>query len=98
MQHAIAKALNWHAHQVQVECRRMGRLWGKRIAIGAVCLCGGGGGLAAQRPVKLRLDRDDDFMITGRRHCFVHQYRVGYDNEGRIQARIDMISARRLLG
>ena len=29
MQHAIAKALNWHAHQVQVECRRMGRLWGK---------------------------------------------------------------------
>ena len=34
-----------------------------------------------QRPVKLRLDRDDDFMITGRRHCFWYEYEVGYDDE-----------------
>lgn len=94
MQHAIAKALNWHAHQVQVECRRMGGGFGGKESQSALFACVAA--VAAwrlKRPVKLRLDRDDDFMITGRRHCFVHQYRVGYDNEGHIQAaRIDMIS------
>ena len=35
-------------------------------------------------PVKLRLDRDDDMMITGKRHDFVTDYDVGFDGEGRI--------------
>ena len=34
--------------------------------------------------MKLRLDRDDDFLITGRRHCFAYDYEVGYDDAGRI--------------
>ena len=34
--------------------------------------------------MKLRLDRDDDFLITGRRHCFVYDYEVGFDDAGRI--------------
>jgi len=37
-----------------------------------------------RRPVKLRLDRDDDFMITGKRHPFAYQYRVGFDDTGRL--------------
>ena len=46
-----------------------------------------------KRPVKLRLDRDDDFLITGRRHCFWYEYEVGYDDEGRILgAEITMVS------
>lgn len=41
MQHAIAHALGWHAHQVKVECRRMGGgVWWQRISIRCVCLCG----------------------------------------------------------
>jgi xanthine dehydrogenase large subunit len=45
------------------------------------------------RPVKLRLDRDDDFLITGRRHGFDYTYEVGFDDDGRIvAAEIDMIS------
>jgi len=45
------------------------------------------------RPVKLRLDRDDDFLITGRRHGFDFAYDVGFDDEGRVLgAEIDMIS------
>ena len=39
-----------------------------------------------RRAVKLRPDRDDDFSITGKRHDFVVDYEVGYDDEGRIQA------------
>ena len=37
-----------------------------------------------QRPVKLRVNRDDDMMITGKRHDFRIDYEVGYDDEGRI--------------
>jgi xanthine dehydrogenase large subunit len=35
-------------------------------------------------PVKLRLDRDDDFMITGKRHPFAYDYTVGFDDTGLI--------------
>ena len=43
--------------------------------------------LAARKfgcPVKLRLDRDDDFMITGKRHPFNYRYTVGFDDAGRL--------------
>lgn len=94
MQHAVAHALNWHAHQVLVECRRMGGGFGGKESQSAVFACVAG--IAAhlfKRPVKLRLDRDDDFMITGRRHCFVHQSQVGFDDEGKLlAAQVDMVS------
>jgi xanthine dehydrogenase large subunit len=46
-----------------------------------------------RRPVKLRLDRDDDFMITGKRHCFHYAYEVGYDDAGVIRAvKIEMVA------
>jgi xanthine dehydrogenase large subunit len=37
-----------------------------------------------KRPVKLRLDRDDDFMVTGKRHPFAYDYTVGFDDTGRL--------------
>jgi len=36
------------------------------------------------RTVKLRLDRDDDMIITGKRHPFQFEYDVGFDDNGRI--------------
>ena len=45
-----------------------------------------------QRPVKLRLDRDDDFLITGRRHCFWYEYDVGYDDAGASWRGVTMVS------
>ncbi|MBI2733263.1 MAG: xanthine dehydrogenase molybdopterin binding subunit, partial [Aquabacterium sp.] len=94
MQHAVAHALNLQAHDVLVECRRMGGGFGGKESQSAVFAC-----IAAiaawklRKPVKLRPDRDDDFMITGRRHCFVHDYDVGYDADGRVLgARVDMVS------
>ena len=45
--------------------------------------------MAAQRlrrPVKLRLDRDDDLLVTGKRHCFHYEYEVGFDDDGVIRA------------
>jgi xanthine dehydrogenase large subunit len=37
-------------------------------------------------PVKLRLDRDDDFMVTGKRHPFAYEYSAGFDATGRLTA------------
>jgi xanthine dehydrogenase large subunit len=46
-----------------------------------------------KRPVKLRLDRDDDFMVTGRRHGFEFDFEVGYDDAGHVLAvEIDLIA------
>lgn len=94
MQHLVAHALHLHAHAVHVECRRMGGGFGGKESQSGLFACVAA--VAAhrlQRPVKLRLDRDDDFMITGRRHCFWYEYEVGYDDEGRILgAEISMVS------
>ena len=94
MQHLVAHALHLQANEVHVECRRMGGGFGGKESQSALFACVAS--VAAnklKRPVKLRLDRDDDFMITGRRHCFWYEYEVGYDDEGRILgAEITMVS------
>jgi len=85
MQHAVAHAMNLASHQVQVVCRRMGGGFGGKESQSAVFACVAA--IAARRlnrPVKLRPDRDDDFLITGRRHCFHYDYDVGHDDDGRI--------------
>ncbi|MBT9527702.1 MAG: molybdopterin-dependent oxidoreductase, partial [Rhizobacter sp.] len=94
MQHLVANALKLQAHHVQVECRRMGGGFGGKESQSAPFAC-----IAAvaarqlNRPVKLRLDRDDDFLITGRRHCFWYEYEVGYDDDGRVLgSEITMVS------
>ncbi len=94
MQHLVAHALGVHAHAVQVECRRMGGGFGGKESQSALFACMAS--VAARRlarPVKLRVDRDDDFLITGRRHCFWYEYDVGYDDAGRILgAAVTMVS------
>ena len=85
MQHLVAHCLKRHAHHVQVECRRMGGGFGGKESQSALFACVAA--IAAdklQRPVKLRLDRDDDFLVTGRRHCFWYEYEVGYDDDGHV--------------
>ncbi len=85
VQHWVAHALGLENHAVKVECRRMGGgFGGKETQAGhlAVWAC-----LAAHKfgaPVKLRLDRDDDFMVTGKRHPFAYEYDVGFDDTGLI--------------
>src|SRR5471032_3527601 len=92
MQHVVAHALGVHAHKVLVECRRMGGGFGGKESQSA--LWAASAGIAAsklRRLVKLRADRDDDMLVTGKRHCFYYEYEVGYDDEGRIlAARVDM--------
>jgi xanthine dehydrogenase large subunit len=94
MQHLIANALGLSSHHVLVECRRMGGGFGGKESQSAIWACAAS--IAAQhlrRPVKLRADRDDDMMVTGKRHGFYYEYEVGYDDRGRIlAARVEMVS------
>ena len=87
MQHLVAHALGVGSHRVQVECRRMGGGFGGKESQSAIFACVAA--VAARklgRPVKLRVDRDDDFMVTGRRHPFEVDWEVGFDDEGRLLA------------
>jgi xanthine dehydrogenase large subunit len=94
MQHVVAHALGLHSHNVVVECRRMGGGFGGKESQSA--LWAAAASIAAKRlgrAVKLRADRDDDMMVTGKRHCFHYLYEVGYDDAGRIlAAKVDMVS------
>ncbi len=94
MQHLVAHALHRPAHAVQVECRRMGGGFGGKESQSALFACVAAvAAVRSGKPVKLRVDRDDDFLITGRRHCFHYISEIGFDGEGRILgAQIDMIS------
>ena len=86
VQHLVAHALRKSSKDVVVECRRMGGGFGGKEttpALFAVIVA-----VAAHktgRPVKLRVDRDDDMHITGKRHGFRIDYQVGFDASGRIQ-------------
>jgi xanthine dehydrogenase large subunit len=81
----VAHALGIDAHRVTVECRRMGGGFGGKETQGGLPACAAA--IAARytgRPVKLRYDRDDDILITGKRHNYLVEYDVGYDAAGRI--------------
>ena len=95
VQHLVAKALGTAHSAVVAEVRRLGGGFGGKETQPALFACIAA--LLAQRtkrPVKLRLDRDDDIVITGKRHDFVAEYDVGFDGDGRIRA-LDLTLASR---
>ncbi len=83
VQHWVAHALGLQLNDVRVEMRRMGGgFGGKETQAGHLAVWAA---LAARKygaAVKLRLDRDDDFLITGKRHPFDYDYDVGFDDDG----------------
>ena len=87
VQHWVAHALGLSNHHVRVECRRMGGgFGGKETQAGHLAVWAALAARKTGRPVKLRLDRDDDFLITGKRHPFAYDYTVGFDGQGRLLA------------
>ncbi|MCW5298171.1 xanthine dehydrogenase molybdopterin binding subunit [Herbaspirillum lusitanum] len=94
MQHHIAEVLHVSSHDVLVECRRMGGGFGGKESQSALWACAAAvAAVRLRRPIKLRADRDDDMIVTGKRHCFAYDYEIGYDDNGRIvAAKIDMVS------
>lgn len=85
IQHHVAHALGVPMSSVTVEVRRMGGGFGGKesqgahFAVMAALLAAKTG-----RPVKLRPSRDDDMIITGKRHPYLLRYEAGVDERGRI--------------
>ena len=87
VQHWVAHALGLENNAVTVECRRMGGgFGGKETQAGHVAVWAALAANKFGRAVKLRLDRDDDFLITGKRHPFAYDYTVGFDESGLVTA------------
>ena len=94
-QHIVARVLGVPDAFVTVETRRMGGGFGGKES--QACAWAAMAALAARvtgRPCKVRLDRDDDFMLTGKRHDFRADWRVGYDDRGVIAGYEVMLNAR----
>ena len=94
VQHWVAHALGIDNHAVRVECRRMGGgFGGKETQAGHLAVWAAVAAKKLGCAIKLRLDRDDDFMITGKRHPFEYQYTAGFDDSGRLTALQLMMAA-----
>jgi xanthine dehydrogenase large subunit len=95
IQHMVSHALGTVSNAVTVFTRRMGGGFGGKetqgnqfAAIAAIAA------KRYNRAVKIRPDRDDDMIATGKRHDFHVKYDVGYDGDGRIEA-VDAVFAAR---
>ncbi|KXF83151.1 xanthine dehydrogenase molybdopterin binding subunit [Enterovibrio coralii] len=86
VQKLVASVLGVPMHKVLIDMRRMGGGFGGKETQAAAPAC-----IAAVianqtgQPVKFRLPRREDMMMTGKRHPFFNQYKVGFDNDGVIQ-------------
>jgi len=95
VQHLVSHVLNVPSNAVTVNVRRMGGAFGGKESQPA--LFAAVAALAAKkygRAVKLRPDRNDDMIATGKRHDFLVEYDIGFDGEGRIAAVDAMFNAR----
>lgn len=83
----VAEVLGINRNEVEVEVKRMGGAFGGKetqgnhVAAWAALLSN-----ATKRPVKIHLFRDDDQIMTGKRHRFLSRYEIGFDEAGRILA------------
>ncbi|WP_050928320.1 xanthine dehydrogenase molybdopterin binding subunit [Aestuariivita boseongensis] len=87
IQHKVAHAIGKPMHAVRVETRRMGGGFGGKESQGnALAIACAVAARATGKPCKMLYDRDDDMVITGKRHDFRIDYDVGFDDQGRIHA------------
>ena len=87
VQHMVAHVLGVPSNAVTIIVRRMGGGFGGKET--QPNLFAAVAALAAKkwgRAVKIRPDRDDDMVATGKRHDFLNDYEVGFDDDGRILA------------
>lgn len=95
VQHLVAHALHLPDALVTVEVRRLGGgFGGKETQAAQFAALAAIFALKTKRPVKLRLDRDDDMVMTGKRHDFQVRYTVGFDDDGRIEGLEALLASR----
>ena len=95
VQHMVSSALGVSSNNVTVQVRRMGGAFGgKETQSNLFAVIAAIAARRCNKTVKLRLDRDDDMIATGKRHDFIGRYKVGFDDNGKILALDVKLSAR----
>ncbi len=85
-QEIVARVLGLARHQVAVECLRMGGAFGgKEVQANAWAAVAALGAWKARRPVRVRLTRELDMALTGKRHPYLARYSAGFSTDGRIE-------------
>ncbi|WP_395659651.1 xanthine dehydrogenase molybdopterin binding subunit [Nocardioides sp.] len=86
-QEVVAHVLGRHSHDVTVQCLRMGGAFGgKEMQPHGYAAVAALGATLTRRPVRVRLTRAQDMAMTGKRHGFHAEWRVGFDEDGCLQA------------
>ncbi len=86
-QEIVSHVLGLHSHEVTVQCLRMGGgFGGKEMQPHGFAAIAALGSVLTGRPVRLRLNRTQDLTMTGKRHGFHAEWRVGFDDDGMIEA------------
>ena len=86
-QEVVAHVLGRHSHDVTVQCLRMGGgFGGKEMQPHGYAAVAALGATLTGRPVRVRLTRQQDITMTGKRHGFHATWQVGFDDQGCLQA------------
>ncbi|MDT9686983.1 xanthine dehydrogenase molybdopterin binding subunit [Streptomyces sp. P9(2023)] len=86
-QEIVAHVLGLHSHEVTVQCLRMGGgFGGKEMQPHGFAAVAALGARLTGRPVRVRLNRTQDLTMSGKRHGFHAEWRIGFDDDGHIQA------------
>lgn len=87
VQHIVAHVMKLPMHSVVIECPRMGGgFGGKETQAATIASLAALAASKTGRKVRMRLNRDQDMMITGKRHPFLAKFSVGFDEDGMIHA------------
>ncbi|HEY3824848.1 MAG TPA: xanthine dehydrogenase molybdopterin binding subunit [Bryobacteraceae bacterium] len=82
-QEVVARVLGLRRHQVTVQCIRMGGAFGgKEVQANPWAAIAALGAWKTKRPVRLRLPRNLDMALTGKRHPFLAKFTAGFDDGG----------------
>ena len=86
-QEIVARVLGVARHQVTIECLRMGGAFGgKEVQANAFAAIAALGAWKTRRPVRVRLTRELDMALTGKRHPYIARYSAGFAADGRLEA------------
>jgi xanthine dehydrogenase large subunit len=84
-QHVVAHALGLSANDVTCQVKRMGGgFGGKESQAAPFAAMAALVAMKLKKPARLCLTKDDDMILTGKRNPFENEYRVGFDQDGRI--------------
>jgi xanthine dehydrogenase large subunit len=85
-QEIIARVLGLRRNQVAVECLRMGGAFGgKEVQANTWAAIAALGAWKTRRPVRVRLTRELDMALTGKRHPYLARYTAGFSSSGQIE-------------